>query len=544
MFTLGQDIDLKLLESKLEEEAYLIVEEIIDKNGILRLANLGKGNWESLVVDNGMRHTLRLNLKSNKIKRSLCSCPHDQSKGICPHVGAAALMLRKELQEKKEKTTNTTSRRRSSKSFDLVALLHNLSKEEIDGFVLRKARKDKNFRLLLQASFIKKISSDQLESFVESTFPVLTKANEKIPASKLKAYIDISEELVKHFKNLVALDNLTEAYELIFLLLRKSFYVKHHLKNEPPRFYKMHKNLLTDFNSLYSLIEAPEYRHKITSHVDQLLSTSYISAELKEEQELWMIQYKHHASPSTLMSITQEYLAKYRQDFGSYYFIKSLQLLLISDLERRKDIITSLDSQERYRIIQHLSAQKNHPTTHEVMFDFLQHTELSHPLAKAILENLDLPDKKEVVIKRASHYLIKYKEEYYIRYIRDNSENWENDLSEILLGFESINDVKSMIRVLLMSEKHDDALTLLQRHLSWDLLTEFDREISITHPDSCLALYKEVITTYVNHHFGIHAQDFVRHAMSRLSNLDRKDWSNNIREYLKENYSDRRALWA
>jgi len=498
MITLGQDIDLKLLESKLEEEAYLIVEEIIDKSGVLRLADLGKGNWESLVVDNGMRHTLRFKVKSEKIKSSLCSCPQDQSESICPHVGAAALMLRKELQEKKSKASNTTSRRRSNKSFDLKALLQNLSKEELDGFILRKARQDKNFKLLLQASFIKKISSNQLESFVESTFPILTKANEKISASKLKAYVDNTDELIKHFKNLVAQDNLTEAYELIFLLLRKSFYVKHHLKNEPPRFFKMHKNLLTDFNGLYSLIEAPEYRQKITSHVDQLLSTSYISAELKEEQELWMIQYQHHSDPDALMTITQNYLSKYRQDFSSYYFIKSLQLLLISDLERRKDIITSLDSQETYRIIQHLSAQKSHPQSHAVMFDFLRYTDLSHPLAKAIHENLDLPDQKDAIIKRTSDYLLRYKEDYYIRYIRENSENWEKD----------------------------------------------DHELSISHSESCLELYKQVITTYVDQHFGIHAQDFIRRAMTRLSNMDRKDWSNQIRAYLKENYADRRSLWS
>ena len=544
MITLKQDIQLKLLESKLEEDAYLIVEEIIDQKGVLRVSDLGKGDWEALVVDKGMRHTLRLNIKSNKIKRSLCSCPHDQTDGICPHVGAAAILLRKELSERKEEEISTISRKRSHKSFDLKSLLQNLSKEELDGFVLSKARKDKNFRLLLQASFIKKISSDQIESFVESTFPVLTKANEKIPASKLKAYVDITEELIKHFKNLVALDNHTEAYHVIFLLLRKSFYVKHHLRTEPPRFYKMHKSLLTDFIALYGFIEAPEYRQKITTHVDDLLSTSYISAELKEEQDLWMIQYKHHTSPDALMLITQNYLSKYRQDFSSYYFIKSLQLLLINDLERRRDIITSLDSQERYRTIQHLISNKAYEKSHHVMLDFLIYTDLSHPLAKAILDNLDLQEEKEDIIKSASKYLLKYKEKYYIRYIRDNSDNWEKDLSDILSGFEAKQDIQSMISVLMVSDKTDEAISLLQEHLSWDLLVEFDQELEMSHPVACLALYKEMITKYVDQHFGIHAQDFVRKATARLSNMDRKDWNNKILDYLKKKYSDRRSLWV
>ena len=96
----------------------------------------------------------------------------------------------------------------------------------------------------------------------------------------------------------------------------------------------------------------------------------------------------------------------------------------------------------------------------------------------------------------------------------------------------------------MISEKSDRAIALLIDHLSWDLLTEFDSELSLSHPDDCLKLYQKVIIDYVNQHFGIHAQDFVRKALSRLSNLDRKDWATQIRSDLKENYTDRRSLWS
>jgi len=216
---LQQYIDLSLLESKLEEDVYMTVEEIIDKNDVLSLNSVSKDKWESLVVDKGMRHSVRLHVKSEKIRSFQCSCPHDLEKSICPHIGAASILLRKKLQDERQNEKAKIGRKRNARSFDLKGLLDNISKEDLDAFIMSKARQDKNFKLLLQARFIKKISSNQLESFVESTFPVLTKANEKIPASKLKAYIDITEELIKHFKNLIAQSNLTEAYELIFLLL-------------------------------------------------------------------------------------------------------------------------------------------------------------------------------------------------------------------------------------------------------------------------------------------------------------------------------------
>ena len=96
----------------------------------------------------------------------------------------------------------------------------------------------------------------------------------------------------------------------------------------------------------------------------------------------------------------------------------------------------------------------------------------------------------------------------------------------------------------MVSDKTDEAITLLQEHLSWDLLVEFDQELEMSHPVACLALYKEMITKYVDQHFGIHAQDFVRKATARLSNMDRKDWNNKILDYLKKKYSDRRSLWV
>ena len=237
------NIDITLIETKVPEEIYVASEELSDTEHISGLSQNKDKEWEATVVDKNMHFSVVVEVKRNKLKFCSCNCSIFSKEHMCPHLIATILKLRKNLEKKKEDRKTRTAKKRRTSSFDLNKFINQISPEELRTFVTAKAKSDKNFKLLMQARFIEKISSDQLAPFIESTFPVLTKANEKVQASKLRAFIDITEELLNHFKNLIAQSDFIEAYEFAFLLLKKSFYIKFHLKTENPRFYRLHKLL-------------------------------------------------------------------------------------------------------------------------------------------------------------------------------------------------------------------------------------------------------------------------------------------------------------
>ena len=541
----AKNIDLSFIESELDEEIYMLAEEIIDNRLVLHLTEKKKNKWDALVSDQGMRHTVQVWVVANKVKSYQCTCPSSNGESICAHIGATLIELRKTLLDAQIREQNQVSSRSRSRTLDTRSLMSHISKDELVDFIQGKARKDRNFKLLFQASFIKKISRKDLNSFVESTFPVLTKANEKIAASKLKAYVDITEELIKHVKNLLSEGNLIEAHELIYLLLKKSFYVKHHLSTEKSRFIKMHKELLKDFAGLYDLIEAPEYRAAIVDQVDLLLETSYISAELPEEQEIWIKQIIFHDEPEKLALLAKSYLSRGKQEYNSYYFIKTVLLLLTEEKEERLKAIEYMDGQEKYRIIQYVVRQKHLPIVHQVLFDFYLYSELSHPLAKAIIEHIVVPKEQQSdFISRTIDYYTRFNESAYLEGLDNLGLDRGVYLDIILSSLEERAEISAIIKMHLYYENFDACISLLSEHLSWSLLTDFDEKLLEVRPKQLYDLYYQMIKNYVDDHFGEFAREFSNRAFVRLNNLGHREMITRLKVALKAVYPDRKSLWS
>ncbi len=539
------NIDISLLETKVPEEIYLASEEISDAEQISGLSQNKDKEWEATVVDNNMHFSVVAEVKRSKLKYCSCNCSIFSKEQMCPHLVATLIKLRKNLEKKKlERKARTVTKRRTT-SFDLNSFINQISADELKTFVLAKAKSDKNFKLLLQARFIEKISTDQLAPFIESTFPVLTKANEKVQASKLRAFIDITEELLNHFKNLIAQSDFIEAYEFAFLLLKKSFYIKFHLKNDNARFYRLHKLLLKNYIEVYKLIEAPEYKDGITNQLAELLRTSYISAALKEEKDLWMQYYLSDNSNGHIQEMITYYLDRHIDgDYNSYYFIKMLELLITDSEEERIKLINVKDLQECYRIIQYLISYSGLPACQSTMQLFYAQKNLSHPLSKAIIESLLVTrkNKKELIAQSITYY-IKYKDSAFLTFIRENASNWKETRGNIIKEIEKSNSEYLLISFLIECEEIDEAIKQLKSNLSWSLLRRFDEVLAEQQPEQCKELFYLTIEEYVTDHFGAHAQDFTREIFNRISTIDQRGWLTDLKLRLAKRFPDRKGLY-
>ena len=545
MKNLYDNIDITLIETKVPEEIYIASEELSEVEHISGLSQNKDKEWEATVVDKNMHFSVVAEVKRNKLKYCTCNCSIFSKENMCPHLVATILKLRKNLEKKKEERKSRTVKKRRTSSFDLNMFIDQISADELKTFVIAKAKSDKNFRLLLQARFIEKITTDQLAPFIESTFPVLTKANEKVQASKLRAFIDITEELLNHFKNLIAQSDFIEAYEFAFLLLKKSFYIKFHLKTDNARFYRLHKQLLKNYIEVYKLIEAPEYKDGITNQLAALLRTSYISASLKEEKDLWMQYYLSENSNDHLREMINYYLDRHIDgDYNSFYFIRMLELFITDAEEEKIEMIKKKDLQECYRIIQYLISYSDLAACQSTMQLFYTNKDLSHPLSKAIIENLAVTKKnKTELIEQTIFYYIKYKDVAFLTFIRDNASNWKKIRRKVIDEIEMSNSEYLLISFLIECEEIDEAITQLKSKLSWPLLRRFDEVLAEQKPEECKELFYLTIEEYVSDHFGAHAQDFTRDIFYRLMTINQKGWISDLKSRLAERFRDRKALY-
>ena len=545
MKNIYDNIDISLLETKVPEEIYVASEELSDTEQISGLSQNKDKEWEATVIDKNMHFSVVVEVKRNKLKYSACNCSLFSKEQMCPHLVATIIKVRKNLEKKKQEHKTRTVTKRRTTSFDLNQFLDQISPQELKTFALAKAKSDKNFKLLLQARFIEKISADQLSPFIESTFHVLTKANEKVQASKLRAFIDITEELLNHFKNLMAQNDFVEAYEFAFLLLKKSFYIKFHLKNENARFYRLHKQLLKNYIEVYKLIEAPEYKDDITNQLAELLRTSYISAALKEEKDLWMQYYLSENSNGHIQEMITYYLDRHIDgDYNSYYFIKMLELLITDSEEERVKLISIKDLQESYRIIQYLISYSDLPACQSTMQLFYTNKDLSHPLSKAIIEKL-LVTKKNIteLIDQSIIYYIKYKDVAFLSFIRDNAKSWKKTRSKVIQEIQKSKSEYLLISFLIECDEINEAIEQLKANLSWPLLRRFDTVLAEQQPDQCKELFYLTIKEYVTDHFGAHAQDFTREIFNRITTIDQKVWLTEIKLRLAKEFPDRKGLY-
>ena len=537
MKTLFQNVDISTIETKVSEEVALASEHFLDTKAISSPRKIKTGVWECVVEEHGIRYTTEFKFSGEKLKEYRCNCNRQVNEDLCSHLVAAIIRTRKEL-NKEEQITKLKRSRSPSKKGEIKSLVAHLPKEELENFIVHKSRTDKNFRLLFQSYFIESLPSSQLESFVDSSFSVLTKANEKVSLSKLNLYIELSKNLKLYFKSLIEKEDYTEAFRLSLFHLRKSFYIKHALHIEHTRFNKLHDDLVMNIVEAFQLIEAPEYRVLMLDHLEALLSSSYISANTEKERKLWLILYESKEKASALKNIANQFLSEFKtNDYDTLYFIKMISLLLQND-DVAETVVQSMSNQESYRIIHLLGLYNRVSKASQRLLLFYIQKQLNLPLSKYICEHIDFDtiDRQDFV-SRSYHYFNLYKDSSFISLLlRIDPENASERINKTI---NSSSDVKFKAVSLLELDNTKQAVELLLANLSWPLISELDESLAQRDQRSCLLIYESFLREYVKNHFGRQAKEFVREVLHRLKNIGLGAESEQLQNRLRVEFTGR-----
>lgn len=533
--------DVTFFEAAIDEEILLASESLLDAKAVY--GNTPESTsipWDLTIKDQNFHYQVKVQLKGEKIETFSCSCIKFSKGELCSHVTSGLIYVRKNESTKSDsKNSNNTKRRISVSAKKTV---EHMTHSDLKQFVLDYSKKDALFRLLLLARQFATIDSEERERIIERSFPVITKVDQKISARSVNSFITINEEIFPIITDLLATENYIEAYDIIQILLKKSFYIKSKLAAMNLRFLQNHNTLINYFHDIHDIIEAPEFKESIHSQIVDLISASYISANTEEEKKLWFLIYHQTSLRDKLKVVVQENLNKGKDDdLESYYFMLMLSLLMTppNDLH---GLLKSLDSQSSYRVIQLLMQHDTVVGVENVLYEFVMNTSVSALLSKQMLAHLNPIEVSSELENRIMQLFAKNGEVFYLEWLLKHSSDPKRMLTTIekLMSDNTSDDLR--IQYYLFINRSDDAMAILINKPNKTLLMKYDVLLIPSHPDAILQVYKAICTDYVSSHFGGSSRDFMIEIYQHLTKIGAHKIKNKLQSFVKAEFTNRQSL--
>ncbi len=499
--------DITFFEKSLDEELILLGEQLIDSNAVN--GSSSKNHWDLIVRYQNYHYQVSAIISDQKIKSYQCNCKKSTNNLLCGHIIAALNFIRREQYKVKIAPTRRPNLRK------VAELISDLDKSDLISIISAYSRKSNEFKLQLLAQLYDILSDKEQIQLIERSYPIHTENTQKVAPKAANTFLMISENLILHLSNFIASEDYIQAYNLILRLLKKSFYIKSKLTKEHKKLELNHSKLLNQYNVLIENVEAPEFKIMVIKETFDLLSSSYISAESKAEQILWFKIYSDSDNHDSLLKIVHAYIAKGKsKDLGSYYFIKSLGLLI--DPDGAKINLDIIDRQESYRIVLNLLGLEKLAGVEELLKAFIIRKKVNHFIAKQIIDNIKISTDESALINAILDLYISSGDADFLVKLRASQENTSSIDKLINQYFEEMTDPQHRIQYYLAMERNEEAIEVLKNDSSTVLLNKFVKTLKETHQAEMVELYLAQCSYYLKNHFGPKSREYLAKIYSHL----------------------------
>jgi hypothetical protein len=206
--------ELSKVEQEVEESLFLAGESLYADHPGFQPKEVEKNIWLAELEG----YEIELQITGNKTKNFTCECATYQSEGVCGHIVALILAVRK--QKTRQKTAVKPKRRvyRMPKRLTVQTILDSIDNPSLRDFVLEYARKDQQFTTALKARFASSVDHLDLEEKYAQLLSTLLKSNQSANHSfsrqGAKKVYDALQILMDQAENDLVEKNFLEVYEL------------------------------------------------------------------------------------------------------------------------------------------------------------------------------------------------------------------------------------------------------------------------------------------------------------------------------------------
>jgi hypothetical protein len=206
---------LDKLEQEVEESTFLEGEILYADLTNSNIKEVDKNIWLSSIAGN----EVELLVTGKKIKNYTCECDTYHHDGICGHIVALILAVRKKKANEKPEPVKQTRSYRSPKRLTVMGILDSIEERALRDFILEYSRKDQQFTTALKARFASSVHHLDLEEKYAQLLQTLLRsnqsANHSISRNGAKKIYDALQTLMDQADNDLAEKNFMEVFELV-----------------------------------------------------------------------------------------------------------------------------------------------------------------------------------------------------------------------------------------------------------------------------------------------------------------------------------------
>ncbi len=549
---------LQKLEAHLDEESLIGGENLLEQGAVGRLFELEKHLW----LANVEGYEVEVQISPSKVTGGTCECAEFLEKGLCRHLAAVLLKLRRKQQARKEKREKAQKAApSSSRRLTTGIVLDNVELEELIEFVRDFARTNRNFAIALKARFASSVSEihgkDKYLQLLESTIGAVRKPDRSITIRGSQRLLKVLEELHQHLSQSMLEADFVEAANIAWSIIEK---VTPIIRKARDKQQELTGHVRNAFESLRQMVDrkpAPSLLKDIWAHaLNEHHKIAYRSTGVDLQFFKLMVQL---AQDETQMEQLEEAILQHREKYRSEKRPTAPLLLIeLSALEKRGETEDARQLMERNLMepevlqyaIQQAQRKGKTPRVKALAITGLRlrpPAEEKEKLEELLLQLSEKSGEQEDINHYArQRFLDTFDFSYYQKAKRAADSRWDEQVDEMLRQLRQLpyspRRRDTIARMYAEEGRYGQLMNYAEEVKSLDLLQQFSRYLIGPERERLYALYRQLLGDFLKSHLGRKTSQRAREALAHLYQIGADDLAGQMIEEIRANYPERHSL--
>jgi hypothetical protein len=550
---------LRQIEGAVDECSWTQGEQLVENNAVQKLEEPEKELWVAEVE----QYETEVRLKGQKVLEGTCECERYLDIGLCGHIVATLLVLRRQLQNRKsERQKKKQQRQKQPQKLTTKTVLENVELEELASFVREYARTNRNFAIALKARFASAVeamdSQDKYAQLLDTTIKAVRKSDREITLRGSQRLLKVLTELKRQSEAAQAEGDFLTVAVIAKTIIGK---ITPLLRKTSGKKAALRQHVTDAFDILHQLLAqqpAPRLKQQLWAYaLEEHGKRTFRSQQIDLYFFKLMLQLAQDTQQlSTLLEKLDEHIDTYEQEDRP---LAPLLLQKVSTLEKAGREEAARQLMERnltqpdvleYAIRQAQGKQQ----THRVKALAQTGLRLDPPqgtrgrLEKLLLDIAQREDDQTAIVQYALLRFYDTLDLQYYQLARQHSlpSDWPAIVEEVWAKLEALPFSQKLrdtrARLLILEEDWSGLMAYTEALESLDLLAFADEHLLPRFPQRTKQLYEALIREYARHHLGRQTARRIRNALERLQLIGAAPLARRLLDDFRGNYGERHTL--
>lgn len=549
------ELSFQNIENETSESLMLQAEALLDLSAVRELKQLERHFWLAHVAEGDHSHEVELKTAPGRLKDATCECEEYRKKGICPHILAAVMLIRK-------RTATTPKPERKARKTPVGKLTTSVILDEVPtgellDFIKSYAQKNRNFELALKAHFASAVSRlDSAEKYMdllEANMAMGRKSDRNFTPRGAQNLLKLVKELLQQAKDTLLQRDYNETWLILQSILLKL----------PPVLNKsgdgkedLFEELLETLKLIHKLAEqptAPELKNALWNFFleesSRLVYRNH-GLDIAFFQILGLLNDEEEKTLQVCRRILDQ-LQSYEEEnreihplIFQYLSLTSSGLhhtLLRHSYGRVEEIIPAIE----------LALLSRMPETAKILLEFSLTLSIS-PLIKQSLQDLHLEIARQIKDKNLEVRLLIQKisdtydiqDYHHIKSLEKEGVVWDPAaLIQTLKKDASTEEQYDCVATILAEEGRLDALLdWVTESKSVEVLLNHDHHLLPKYQEQLVNLYKNWLSDFLDAHIGPVPARKIGRIINHFKSIQADELVHQLINYLKTHYPKRHTL--